>query len=50
MSTMLSFPKVCLYGCYTNHQFYRILLFHQLNIVFLKITENHFQVKIKDCM
>ena len=47
---MLSFLKVCLYGCYTNRQFYRISLFHQLNIVFREITENHFQVKIKDCI
>ena len=31
---MLSFLKVCLYGCYTNCQFYQISLFHQLNIVF----------------
>ena len=47
---MLSFLKVCLYGCYANCQFYQISLFYQLNIVFHKITENHFQVKIKDCM
>ena len=41
-STMLSFLKVCLYGYYTNCQFYRISLFRQLKIVFRKISENHF--------
>ena len=41
-STLLSLLKVCLYGCYTNCQFYRISLFRQLNIVFHKIRENHF--------
>ena len=46
-STLLSFLKVCLYGYYTNCQFYRISLFHQLNIVFCKISENHF---LKDCI
>ena len=46
-STLLSFLKVCLYGWYTNCQFYRISLFHQLNIVFCKISENHFS---KDCI
>ena len=46
-STMLSFLKVCLYGYYTNCQFYQISLFHQLKIVFCKINENHF---FKDCI
>ena len=46
-STLLSFLKVCLYGYYTNCQFYQISLFHQLNIVFHKISENHF---FKDCI
>ena len=46
-STMLSFLKVCLYGYYTNFQFYRISLFHQLKIVFHKFSENHF---FKDCI
>ena len=41
-STLLSFLKVCLYGYYTNCQFYQVSLFRQLNIVFCKIIENHF--------
>ena len=45
--TLLSFLKVCLYGYYTNCQFYWISLFHQLNIVFCKISKNHF---FKDCI
>ena len=46
-SILLSFLKVCLYGCYTNCQFYQISLFRQVNIVFRKISENHF---FKDCI
>ena len=41
-STLLSFLKVCLYGYYTNCQFYQISLFLQMNIVFHKISENYF--------
>ena len=41
-STLLSFLKVCLYGCYTNLPFYPISPFHQLNIVSHKVCENHF--------
>ena len=41
-STLLSFLKECLYGYYTNCQFYRMSLFHQLNTVFHKINKNHF--------
>ena len=44
---MISFLKVCLYGYYTNCQFYQISLFCQLKIVFHKISENHF---FKDCI
>ena len=41
-STLLSLLKVCLYGCYTNCQFYQISHFCELNIVFCKISENNF--------
>ena len=36
-STLSSFLKVCLYGCYTNPPFYRSSLFRQLNKVSRKI-------------
>ena len=32
-STFLSFLKVCLYGCYTNCQFYRISLFRTFHCI-----------------
>ena len=47
MKNTLSFLKVCLYGCYINTSFYKILLFHQLAIVSHSKSENHFQTKLK---
>ena len=42
--TLVSFLKVCLYGCCTNCQFYQISLFCPLNIVFRKT------IFFKDCI
>ena len=39
-STLLSFLKVCLRGCYTKSQFYQISLFHQLDIFSRKLIKS----------
>ena len=36
-----------MYGCYINSPFYPVSLFHQLDIASRKISQNHFQCKLK---
>ena len=54
-STLLCFLKVCLNGCYTKCQFYRISVFPELNIgnlfiyAYLRLICNHFFLNAVSC-